>query len=61
MKPTWDEIESSIEGSFEFSKKEGLLYERLESHKMFLDALDQGTGQNPEQSCWTYSFYEAKD
>ncbi len=61
MKPTWDEIESSIEGSFEFSKKEGLLYERLESHKMFLDTLDRGTGQKPEQSCWTYSFYEAKD
>ena len=60
MKSTWAEIESSIERSFEFSKQEGLLYARPESHKLFLDTLDRLTGQKPEQSCWTYSFYEVK-
>ncbi len=61
MASTWSAIEASIEDASVLSKKEGFLYARPDSHKLFLDAIDQATGQKPEKSCWTYVFYEVKN
>ena len=60
LSSTWEEIQFLIEEDSNFSKKEGLLYERPVSHRFILDNIDRITKQDPEKSCWTYSFYEVK-
>ena len=57
---TWEEIQFLIEEDSNFTKKEGLLYERPSSHRFILDNIDRITGQDPETSCWRYSFYEVR-
>tara|TARA_B100000029_G_scaffold310259_1_gene302803 strand:+ start:928 stop:3336 length:2409 start_codon:yes stop_codon:yes gene_type:complete len=60
LNSTWNEIQFLIEENSSFTKKEGLIYERPNSHKFILDNIDRITGQKPEISCWKYIVYEVK-